>query len=71
LGPAFVAPAGPIPHDGEMVVAIWPALIAIVGLLVFVLATTNAKASEIGRIMFFCGLLVLTLVLAHQVVKLA
>ena len=36
------------------------ALFALVGVLMFALST-NPKLSEIGRIMFFCGLLVLLL----------
>lgn len=34
----------------------FPLLIALVGLLMYALAT-NSKVIEIGRIMFFCGLL--------------
>ncbi len=37
-----------------------PLLVAIVGLLVYILAA-NPKASELGRLMFFCGVLVVTL----------
>ena len=32
-------------------------LVAIVGLLIYVLATTSPKVTEIGRLMFFAGLL--------------
>lgn len=46
-----------------------PLLVAIVGLLMYVLAS-NAKIAEIGRIAFFCGLLVLTFQLAGSVVPL-
>lgn len=47
-----------------MLIAIAPLLIAIVGLLMWALAA-NSKVAEAGRIMFFCGVLVLTMTLAH------
>jgi Na+/phosphate symporter len=37
-----------------------PALICIVGAFVYILST-NGKAVELGRIMFFCGLLAILL----------
>jgi Na+/phosphate symporter len=46
-----------------------PALIALVGLLIYVLAA-KAEAKEIGRLMFGCGLLVTLFAVAHNVVKL-
>jgi len=48
-----------------MVIAIAPLLIAIVGLLVWLMAS-NPKASEAGKILFFCGVLVLTMSLASK-----
>ena len=39
-----------------MLIAIWPLVIAVVGALVYALAG-NAKAAELGRITFFCGML--------------
>lgn len=39
-------------------------VVVVVGLLMYVLAS-NAKASEVGRIMFFAALLVLLLALSH------
>lgn len=39
-----------------MLITSLAALVAIVGLLMYVLST-NGKVAEIGRIMFFCGLL--------------
>lgn len=39
-----------------MLIAIWPLVICIAGLILY-LAATNAKPVEIGRIMFFVGLL--------------
>lgn len=33
-----------------------PEIVALIGLLMYALST-NAKVSEIGRMMFFCGLL--------------
>lgn len=44
-------------------------VIAIIGLLVYMLAS-NAKAQEVGRILFFCGALVFTSVLGAHAVKL-
>ena len=34
-----------------------PLLFALVGLLMFVMAHQNPDVKEVGRIMFFCGLL--------------
>ena len=42
-----------------MLIAIFPLLVLIAGLLMWVLAS-NAKVAEAGRIMFFCGCFVLT-----------
>lgn len=48
-------------------IILYPLVIAILGLLVYLLAA-NPKASEIGRIMFFCGLFWLVyLFLGHSV----
>jgi Na+/phosphate symporter len=44
-------------------------LIALVGLVIYVLAT-NPKVSEIGRLMFACGLLATCFLLAGKVVRL-
>ncbi len=38
-----------------MLISIWAVLVMIVGLILY-LATTAAKPTEIGRIMFFVGL---------------
>jgi hypothetical protein len=38
-----------------MLIAIWPLIICIAGLVIYLLAS-NSKAQEIGRIMFFVGL---------------
>lgn len=51
-----------------MLIAIAPLLIAVVGLLIYVLAA-NAKTVEIGRILFFCGTLVSTWVVAAHMTK--
>lgn len=40
-----------------MIIVIAPVLVMIIGLLMFVLST-NPKLSEVGRIMFGCGLFV-------------
>jgi len=52
-----------------MLVAIYPLAIAIAGLLVWLLAT-NPKASEAGRLLFFCGAFVLTTTLANNTFQL-
>lgn len=52
-----------------MLIAIWPILILLAGLLIWSLAS-NSKVSEAGRLMFFCGLLVTTWVLAQHMVRL-
>ena len=43
-------------------------VIAIVGLLMWVLSS-NAKLSEVGRIMFFCGFLVTCMLLGGKAVR--
>ena len=43
-------------YDREMLSIIWPLLIAVAGALLYALAA-NPKLAELGRIMFFCGLL--------------
>jgi len=52
-----------------MALAIVPVVFAVVGLLVYALSS-NAKLSEIGRLLFACSFLVLMFVLAHHVIKL-
>jgi Na+/phosphate symporter len=51
-----------------MVVAIVPFVIAIIGLLLWVFAS-NPKLAEAGRILFFCGSLVLTFRLSGSTVS--
>lgn len=51
-----------------MFITIVPLLVAIVGLLMYVLAA-NAKVAEIGRIMFAMGLLVTLYVASGKIVK--
>jgi hypothetical protein len=48
-------------------ILIAPVVVAIIGLVVYVL--TTGKATELGRIAFFCGLLVSLLVFAHHGLK--
>jgi len=48
-----------------MIIAVIPLLVAIIGLLMYILAS-NAKVAEIGRIMFFCGLLALMFSTARE-----
>lgn len=50
-------------------IAIIPLLACIVGLLIYVLATTNAKVVEVGRALFWCGLLVTLFTVATHTVK--
>lgn len=52
-----------------MLIAIWPLVIAIVGILMYALCS-NPKLQEIGRIMFFCGFFFLTSVLSHSTLRL-
>jgi hypothetical protein len=52
-----------------MLIAIVPLLAAILGLLVYVLAS-NSKAVELGRLTYFAGILVTLLVAARHMVKL-
>ena len=51
-------------------IAIIPALVMLVGGLVFAL-TSNVTAKELGRLAFFAGLLVLMFALAGHVVRLS
>lgn len=52
-----------------MVAIILPLVVAIIGLLTYAFAS-NAKLAECGRILFFCGALVLTSHLASEVIRL-
>lgn len=54
-------------HVGSVAVAIWPVVIIAIGLVLW-FATTNPMAAAIGKIMFACGMLVLTFVLANETV---
>ena len=49
-------------------VAIIPLLVAIIGLLIYVLAS-NGKLVEVGRILFSCGTLVALFVFARTVLR--
>lgn len=49
-------------------IAIAPVVAAVLGMLVYVLAS-NAKAAEIGRTFMWCGILVTLLVLAQHPVR--
>lgn len=44
---------------------IWPLLIAVLGLLMWVVSA-NPKVSEAGRILFFCGVFWVTAILSNQ-----
>jgi len=51
-----------------MLIAIWPIIVLLAGLLLWVLPT-NPILKEIGRIAFFCGLLVTTMVVSRQTLR--
>ena len=51
-----------------MTIALIPFLVALAGLLTYVLAS-NAKVVEIGRALFWCGLLVTLFTMATHVVR--
>ena len=51
-----------------MVSILIPMFILFIGL--FIYAFTGGKLSEVGKILFFCGALVVTSMLAHQVIRL-
>ncbi len=51
-----------------MLIATIPALVSLVGALAFALSA-NAKVSELGRIAFACGLVVLMYVLSGHVIR--
>lgn len=51
-----------------MIVAIAPAVVLIVGLLMW-FVSANPKVSEAGRLMFFVGLFVLTWMAANETFK--
>lgn len=52
-----------------MVIVLVPVLAAVLGVLIYVLAS-NPKAAELGRLLSFAGMLVALLVLAQHVVRL-
>lgn len=52
-----------------MVISWFVVLIAVIGLLVYILAA-NPKAAEAGRLMFACGLLATCLLMAGRTVRL-
>ena len=47
-------------------IAIWPLVFAVVGALAYALSS-NGKVAELGRIMYFCGLLWLVYVMVGKV----
>jgi len=49
-------------------IAIVPLLVAVIGLLVYVLAS-NAKVIEVGKALMWCGILVTLFALASHVIK--
>ena len=51
-------------------VLLLPLLVCVLGLVVYMAASTNAKLAECGRLMFACGLLVTLLRFAGHVLRL-
>ncbi len=51
-----------------MFIAVVPLLVAIIGLLLYLLAS-NAKVAEVGRLMFACGLLALMFASARESIR--
>lgn len=51
-----------------MVIAIVPALAAVIGLIVWFVAS-NARVSEAGKLVFFAGMLALLFALMHHTVR--
>jgi hypothetical protein len=54
--------------NGNLAVVLWPLLVCILGALVYALAS-NPKASEMGRIAYFVGLLWTVYDIATRVVR--
>lgn len=52
-----------------MVISIFAVIVALVGVLMYALSA-NPKLVEVGRIMFFCGLLAVCLLLGGTSVRL-
>jgi Na+/phosphate symporter len=50
-----------------MTISIFAVVLAVVGAFIFALSS-NPKASELGRIMFFCGLFALCLIMGGKTV---
>ena len=51
-----------------MLTILLPLLVAVVGLVLYAISA-NPKVSELGRIAYFCGLLVVTFALSRVVLK--
>lgn len=51
-----------------MAIAIFPVILAVVGILLYFISA-NGKVQEVGRILFFCGLLALSFVFSREVVR--
>ncbi len=51
-----------------MLIALWPLVVCIIGLLVWALAS-NAKVSEAGKIAYFVGLFWLVYTLASKTLR--
>jgi len=54
----------------SMVIAYFPLVIALIGLLMYYFAAASSKTVEVGRLMFSCGLLVTLFTMASKVIRL-
>lgn len=62
------APRARCRYDPGMVIAIVPALAAVIGLVVWFVAS-NARVSEAGKLVFFAGMLALLFALMNHTVR--
>lgn len=53
----------------EMIISIVPILVMLIGLPMYCLSA-NPKLSEVGRLLFFCGLFWTVSALAHEMIRL-
>lgn len=51
-----------------MIIAVFPLVVAVIGVLMYALSS-NAKVAEIGRLLFFIGMLWLVYTSAARVVR--
>lgn len=53
-----------------IIIATVPLIVLLLGLVMYLVPTQNTKINEIGRILFFCGVLVSVYIAAGHVVRL-